>query len=550
MTRKVAVTIAGAVSLGSYEAGVMYEVLDALAQHNTWADQTNRGDQRIEIDVLAGASAGGMTAAMAAYSLLFNGADLTQPYNNSLYNAWVKDIDITGLLARQPGEDATHSVLSSDCVIGISRRYLTPAPPPRAGAPHPALVESGLLKLGMAMSNLNGIDYARPTMTGGTFTYTRHADQYFQSLVRAEGYQPATWEAIRAAAVACGAFPIAFSVQDVVRNIADFIGSPYLIQSLWNGQASIPFCYTDGGVFQNEPLGMAKNLVEQQTDGHLNASDRGYLFIAPKPKGSDAQQGFHQPSANYKATVMQLAAAVIGQAEFQDWVMAESVNDKIASLNRLADQLSVLFANGTLQPSQTLPVTSAVLGVMFRQNLQIDQSALSAARSQLQSQFSREYAAFGNPVTAQAWLDSLLVIEMATGLHEKEEMYIYDFVADPKLLAGGGLFAFTGFFDVEYRKHDYDYGRSVAQQRIRGYMGSAGSLFSGLQWTPKPIDPINPAYNSLPMANVDKGKRQQMYGQIMSAIDALLSELGANWLERKAAEIFLIRTQVKKMLAL
>src|ERR1700734_3616713 len=102
MTRKVAVTIAGAVSLGSYEAGVMYEVLDALAQHNTWADQTNRGDQRIEIDVLAGASAGGMTAAMAAYSLLFNGADLTQPYNNSLYNAWVKDIDITGLLARQP----------------------------------------------------------------------------------------------------------------------------------------------------------------------------------------------------------------------------------------------------------------------------------------------------------------------------------------------------------------------------------------------------------------------------------------------------------------
>ncbi len=550
MARKVAITIAGAVSLGSYEAGVMYEVLDALAQHNTWADQTNRHDQRIQIDVLTGASAGGMTAAITAFSMLFSAGDLSQPYNNSLYNAWVKDIDILGLLARQPDENVTHSVLSSDCVTGISRRYLTPKPPPQTRAPHPALPQDGSLKLGMAMSNLNGVDYARPTMTGGTFTYTRHADQYLQSLVRDEGYLPATWEAIRAAAVSCGAFPIAFSVQDVVRNIADFLGSPYLVQSLWNGQPSIPFCYTDGGVFQNEPLGMAKNLVEKQVDGHLNASERGYLFIAPKPKTSDAQSGFHQANANYKATIMQLASAVIGQAEFQDWAMAESINDKISALNRLADQLQVLFANLTLQPGQTTPVTTVVLEALFAQYGPAKPSALSAARSQLQSQFSLEYASFANPVTASAWLDALLVLEVAAGLHEKEEMYIYDFVADPKLLAGGGLFAFTGFFDVAYRKHDYDYGGSVAQQRIRGYMGSGAGLFSGLQWTPKTIDPINPAYNNLPMASVDEGKRRQVYNQIMDAVDALLSELGANWVERKAAEAFLIKSHVKKMLAL
>src|ERR1700728_4644205 len=92
MPKKLAITIAGAVSLGSYEAGVMYEVLNALSQHNTWAAANNLPDARIEIDVLTGASAGGMTAAMTALSLLFDGAAFAQPYDNPLYNAWVKEI--------------------------------------------------------------------------------------------------------------------------------------------------------------------------------------------------------------------------------------------------------------------------------------------------------------------------------------------------------------------------------------------------------------------------------------------------------------------------
>ena len=35
MAKRLAVTVAGAVSLGSYEAGVLYEVLDAIHQHNS-----------------------------------------------------------------------------------------------------------------------------------------------------------------------------------------------------------------------------------------------------------------------------------------------------------------------------------------------------------------------------------------------------------------------------------------------------------------------------------------------------------------------------------
>jgi predicted acylesterase/phospholipase RssA len=69
MPKKLAVTIAGAVSLGSYEAGVLWEVLDAVKQHNLSKDTAP--DDRIVIDVITGASAGGMTAVILAQKLLY-----------------------------------------------------------------------------------------------------------------------------------------------------------------------------------------------------------------------------------------------------------------------------------------------------------------------------------------------------------------------------------------------------------------------------------------------------------------------------------------------
>src|ERR1700734_1620451 len=121
MAKKLAITISGAVSPGSFESGVAFEILDALAQHNAWAAASNLSDERIEIDVLTGASAGGMTVAMIAQRLLYDGASMSQPYDNPLYNAWVATVDITGLLARGPSENVTQSILSSDFVIGISK---------------------------------------------------------------------------------------------------------------------------------------------------------------------------------------------------------------------------------------------------------------------------------------------------------------------------------------------------------------------------------------------------------------------------------------------
>lgn len=566
MAKKLAITISGAVSLGSYEAGVAFEILDAVAQHNQWADANNQPNERLEVDVLTGASAGGMSVAIIAQRLLYDGPSLTQPYNNPLYNAWVLSVDIEGLLARGRDEDVTHSVLSSDLVVRISKDLLMgryPNPPqvrPVQAQPHPALSPDRTVHLGLALSNLNGVDYSRTTLSGNEFTYTRHEDQFVRDIDQMRDDRPELWESIRAAAVACGAFPVAFRVQDLVRNITEYT-SLWLDRTVWNGQASTVFTYTDGAVFQNEPLGMAKNLVERTPGGRLHALQRGYLYIAPKQKNSSAVKnspdpalGFDAATADYKTLAMRLADSVIGQSEFQDWSVAEKYNDDLALLDERAGELQTLFLNGTLTPAITRPVSDVLLKSLFAENGQTTQASLtklSAARNQLREQYATEYAQFGGQqAMADAWLDSVLVLELAADLHDKEEMLIYDFVANPKLLASTGLMAFAGFFDVSYRKHDYDYGRSVAQEKLRQYQMQADGIFCNLHWTPQPIDPINPQLNGIQMVQIDKAKRKKVYDQISSAANQLLEELNVNVVLREPFMLFFVHGQIKKLLAL
>ena len=79
MAKKLAITVSGAVSLGSYEAGVMYEIVHAIREHNESPDTAAK--DRILIDVLTGASAGGMTAAILAQKLMFQADALEGAYS-------------------------------------------------------------------------------------------------------------------------------------------------------------------------------------------------------------------------------------------------------------------------------------------------------------------------------------------------------------------------------------------------------------------------------------------------------------------------------------
>ena len=109
--KNITLIIAGGVSLGSYEAGVLTELLYAL--ENLVARPN--GD-RYRIDVMAGGSAGSITAALVARTIMHDYAGM----KHVLHEAWVEKVDIERLMDG-PGPD---SLLSNDVQHELARLYV------------------------------------------------------------------------------------------------------------------------------------------------------------------------------------------------------------------------------------------------------------------------------------------------------------------------------------------------------------------------------------------------------------------------------------------
>lgn len=556
MAKRLAITIAGAVSLGSYEAGVLYEVLEAIAVHNT--DASTPDDQKIYVDVITGASAGAMCATVLAQKLLYEGASLRDPKSNALHDPWIVDVDLKTLLDQRSGDETDKSVLSSELIEAISRKYLTARyasnlPPPAVS--HPAVDPTKPLRLGLALSNLDGVDYAQPLQTGGEFTYTRYQDDFRRVYTfDAQSDNLATWEEVRNAAVASGAFPFAFCVKQLRRTVTDYVdpvpaGFP---------QLGMNFTYTDGGVFQNEPLGMAKDFVDQ-IDQHLNAESRFYLFIAPGARDStiDQKKLLTRDNANFFATGLALLFAIFNQARFHDWILAEKHNHDIRVFNRRAQQLQQALLAGTISAAVIGPAATAYLAQLGAENPAIDPLYIDQAVTRLSQQFDPEYqalvAAKGAPV-ARVWLESILVLELAADLDCFEEMHIYGVTADPAELAGSSLVAFAGFFDQKIRQHDYDVGRNKAKLFLAGQnqppTDPTAPRLGPFRYAPGNAIPLDPAFANFDVAKLSIDSREDLKQRLLDRIDIMLQRADVPWLIRKPLMAFYVSGKLDDFLQL
>src|ERR1035441_9665560 len=90
--RRLAICIKGGVSLGAYEAGVLAETLELIANNNSRPNTIPW-----YIDTLAGASAGSMTAVATACTLLNNTSDY-------LAEMWVYKAKLSTLAPDSPND--------------------------------------------------------------------------------------------------------------------------------------------------------------------------------------------------------------------------------------------------------------------------------------------------------------------------------------------------------------------------------------------------------------------------------------------------------------
>lgn len=371
---RIALNMAGAVSAGAYTAGVLDFLIQAL---DAWYDERARLKQLgvpeqswpvpthdVVLDVLTGASAGGMCAAISSVALQEEFDHVTQadpdpdaPVNR-LYQSWVCSIDILPLLgtADLPNQQGpVKSILDSTPIDAIAKAALVADPQRRKKRPWVA----DPLGIILTLSNLRGIPYSVDEANQGSFEerMAYHADQIRFALTGIAGANTSTvyglnytdpndpnWQLLRTAAMGTGAFPVMLAARVLERTQADYENRLWEINNDrptpagecesedrilpdWQQTVTPTFenVYADGGVTNNNPFECARQYLADAA-GNLNGrnprgpeeANAAVITVDPFPGDERFDPGY---DAQEKSSLGNVASALLGtlvnQSRFQ-----------------------------------------------------------------------------------------------------------------------------------------------------------------------------------------------------------------------------------------
>lgn len=435
---RIGINMAGAVSAGAYTAGVLDFLTEALDE---WYKAKARGElvpaHDVSIEVLSGASAGGMCAAISAVMLNeeFEHIHDTSKQNttNRFYESWVNKIDIHQLLKTDDLKPnaPVESLLDSTIIHQIASYALTPGVP--LSPPRPYV--SPNLTLFLSLTNLRGVPYS---LNGAAPGSVEETTLFFGDRIRFEIQRPdkvsrpaqnahilnlakagsvGGWNVLQTAAMATGAFPAFLAPRELQRSTAEYIppmwesvspaatGTSPPIAPNFPPNMTHPFATlnVDGGITNNDPFNYSRDYLASlapASPSDINprsaeAADRAVINIAPFPTTAKFSANFVMKKQSGVLSVLpKLFSALISQSRF----FGESLSD-IMSGNT--------FSRFVIAPSD---------------------HALA----------KRYQGAVGHPVDEQ-----------------------------PPALQCAALSAFGGFFDRGFRAHDYTLGRRNCQRFLQ-----------------------------------------------------------------------------------
>ncbi|HKP53158.1 MAG TPA: patatin-like phospholipase family protein [Chloroflexia bacterium] len=257
--KKVALVLSGGVSLGSYIAGALDELMRAFASSDEY-----------EIDIITGASAGATTAAIIAHGLLYRGGE------TKLQDVWVNKVDILELLAEDMPAGETPSLLNSRRLREVAEETLKWEEDP-ANARRASFCAEELV-VAMTLTNTSALPYVsrikQPTADGDQeFVQYRHTEQ--ETFRLSSDFLPtdAIWQRISTVARASAAIPFAFPMVKLTREAKN--DRHYVQTPSFDGSAD--FWYCDGGTFNNLPIDLAWWYASQVGD----LDERIFVIINP-----------------------------------------------------------------------------------------------------------------------------------------------------------------------------------------------------------------------------------------------------------------------------
>lgn len=423
-TLKIGLCLAGAVSAGAYTAGVMDYLLEALEEWQKRKDQNepNTPTHNIEISVIGGGSAGGMTGIMTAAAIqdYFEpirgiGGDLNKPQpQHKLYNAWVDLSDNDMLKVMLDSQDLKNgkllSLLNSSFIDGIAKKVTTVSNSTPAKRPY----FDPNLKVFVSLTNLQGRSHRVPFMGGTTtsdYIVKYHNDYACFMLVNSDadykkdGWMPLNFQqklntvVAEQAAMATGAFPVGLQartlrretryVNDLKLSRINYKDNPIDATEKYYETLNI-----DGGVLDNEPFELVKEILGMDKKStNIENLDRTIIMIDPFPS--------------------------VGKP---DAILENSLIPNVFSL------LKVLLAQSGIQPSTLQQLTKN-----SSQHHDLNPFMISPVR------YKKNNA--------------------------NEEVKI----EGGKALACGAVSGFSGFLNKEFRIHDYFLGRANCEKFLRDY---------------------------------------------------------------------------------
>ncbi len=481
--------LGGGASLGSYIGGAVSEIIRAV--------EGNRRKEAVVIDVITGASAGALNAALAARCLSVNRNLL--PW---IEKAWVDAADVSVLL--DPARPQREGWLDVSVLDELARTLVASDP---ASDDERSRAAGNTIRLGFTLANLYGVPYDRryrflnePDRSFGTRV---HTDSIKFELTKESRAGTPVWGEVADAAVASASFPFAFPPRQIGRSKTDYPGARLSV----GPHGKVDMWYLDGGLFDNAPLGLARDLVEMERTHQ--GQDRRYLFIEPALESAGpGHHGFEGPPSSLGGMASALTKAVLGQGAARDWVTANRINTRLEILRALVERLP------DLAPELADPGAFAI-------GRYIGELAEHVAEMQVAEEGT---SGAGSDDPAGDYLDSAVErIEAdpayASALSSADSRAARAAPGDGQPLAGDFLGHFGGFFHRDWRASDFRAGRRDARRVIQETLQDVISYDPGDKAEYR-VDKIDPGFDSIPA--IGKARLREL---AEAEADRVLSEL-------------------------
>lgn len=435
--KKVALVFTGAVSLGSFEAGVAYEIVKHVLE---------KKKPELEVDVIVGTSAGALTGALTALALV-NGID-----PSVLEKSWLS-VKLEDLLRLNPCDK---SILSSSKVEDLIAKYINPR------VAENTLYPTGIKEINLAIvvTNLDGVKYQIHRAKNEAFS------------ISAIGYEDAIkfrirpmfgqWKKLQEAVRASSSFPAAFEHKKILREDTEFLRTA---KYNFRGTPQRHFHYSDGGIVNNQPLNKAIEIVNDLPFNNSNeVVERLFLVVDPAPPAES-----HAGNDYGVFDVLSKAVWTIprNQTLFKDLLFLEKVNRRIRWKNAFVSTLADIW-NGTKLTTENRHsldrLCQEIAAFKGKTMLGIDADRyLKYEEDRIRNSYKTETLKAGDD---ESFIKYCFLLEHTADLRNKQEVSV-EMISpqDPVRELAGEIYGnFGGFLDTGFMKHDYNVGRTYARR--------------------------------------------------------------------------------------